>query len=111
MFGDVNIILTVHSVDYINTYQRICPQKNIDLLEKHAKQGELDTILLTSGTRVMNFFALVEAIKNSSWINDVTLLLGSPRMQKEIPESFQGTLAIAEDPSDETLYKKLTEIC
>jgi len=105
------LLQIANSVDFINTYQRICPQKNLDSLEKHAMQAELDIILLTSGTSVMNFFALVAANKNSSWINDVTLLLGSPRMQKEIPESFQGTLAIAEDPSDETLYRKLTEIC
>ena len=98
-------------VDYINTYQRTCPQSNLDLLAKYAKKGELDTVLLTSGTSVKNFFDLATATKNSSWINDVTLLLGSPRMQKEIPKSFQGKLAIAEDPSDETLTKKLTEIC
>jgi uroporphyrinogen-III synthase len=105
------LLKTAASVDYINTYQRFCPQKELDVLEQHAKQAELDIILLTSGTSVMNFFALAAATKNSSWINEVTLVLGSPRMQKEIPESFQGTLAIAEDPSDETLYKKLTEIC
>lgn len=99
------------SVDYINTYQRVCPQTNLDMLEQHAKQGELDTVLLTSGTSVVNFFALATATKNASWINDVTLLLGSPRMQKKIPDSFQGKLVLAEDPSDETLYKKLIEIC
>ncbi len=98
------------SVDYINSYQRVCPQKELDLLEQHAKQGELDTVLLTSGTSVINFFALVTASKNASWINNVTLLLGSPRMQKKIPDSFQGKLAIAEDPSDETLYNKLAEL-
>ncbi|MCK5664587.1 MAG: uroporphyrinogen-III synthase [Thiotrichaceae bacterium] len=96
------------SVDYINTYQRICPQTNSDLLEQYAEQGELDIILLTSGTSVDNFFSLA---KSESWLNDITLLIGSPRMQKKIPDSFQGKLAIAEDPSDETLYKKLIEIC
>jgi len=98
------------NVDYINIYQRTCPQTNLDVLQQHANRGELDTVLLTSGTSVINFFALAASTKNASWINDVTLLLGSPRMQKEIPDSFQGKLAFAEDPSDETLYKKLTEI-
>lgn len=105
------LLQIANSVDYINTYQRICPQKTLNLLEQHAKQGELDVVLLTSGTSVKNFFALATATKNPNWIDDVTLLLGSPRMQKKIPDSFQGTLAIAEDPSDETLFKKLTEIC
>ncbi|MEE9310610.1 MAG: uroporphyrinogen-III synthase [Cocleimonas sp.] len=95
------------TVDYINTYQRTCPQKNLDLLAQHAKKGQLDTLVLTSGTSVKNFFELAN---NESWVNQLTLLIGSPRMQKKIPMSFQGKLAIAEDPSDETLTKKLAEI-
>jgi uroporphyrinogen-III synthase len=95
------------TVDYINTYQRICPQKSLGLLAQQAKKGELDTVLLTSGTSVKNFFGLLSVTKEISWVNNIKLLLGSPRMQKEIPESFQGKLAIAEDPSDETLFKKL----
>ncbi len=59
------LLKNAHSVDYINTYQRIFPQKNLDLLEQYAKQGELDTILLTSGTSVVNFFALVTATRIS----------------------------------------------
>ncbi|MCF6190366.1 MAG: uroporphyrinogen-III synthase [Cocleimonas sp.] len=95
------------SVDYINTYQRVFPQKDLDVLEQRAKQGELDVILLTSGTSVAKFFGLAQEV---NWINQLTLMLGSPRMQKKIPGSFQGKLLVAEDPSDETLYKKLTEI-
>ena len=94
------------SVDYINTYQRVCPQKDLDVLEQRTKQGELDVILLTSGTSVANFFTLAQ---EKNWINQLTLMLGSPRMQKKIPDSFQGKLLIAEDPSDETLFKKLTD--
>jgi len=94
------------SVEYINTYRRVCPQKDLDVLEQRAKQGELDVILLTSGTSVANFFGLAQ---EASWINQLTLMLGSPRMQKKIPDSFQGKLLVAEDPSDETLYKKLTD--
>ena len=94
------------SVDYLNVYQRVCPQKDLAVLEQRAKQGELDVILLTSGTSVANFFGLVHDL---NWVNQLTLILGSPRMQKKIPDSFQGKLLIAEDPSDETLYKKLTD--
>ena len=95
------------SVDYINTYQRICPQKDLVALEQYANQGKLDAILLTSGTSVERFFYLA---KGSNWINTITLVIGSPRMEKKIPECFQGKLVIVEDPSDETLYKTLTEI-
>ncbi len=93
------------SVDYINTYQRVCPQIDLDALEQRAKQGELDVVLLTSGTSVANFFGLAQ---EADWVNQLTLLLGSTRMQKKIPDSFQGKLLVAEDPSDETLYEKLT---
>ncbi len=95
------------TVEYINAYQRICPQKSLAVLEKYANEDKLDAVLLTSGTSVENFFALA---KTHDWINNVTLVLGSPRMEKKIPMSFQGKLAIAEDPSDETLLKKLNEI-
>ena len=95
------------TVDYINTYQRICPQKDLVVLEQYANKGKLDTVLLTSGASVENFFRLTNKAR---WVNTLTLMIGSPRMQKKIPNSFQGKLVIAEDPSDETLYKKLTEI-
>jgi len=101
------LLQTAASVDYINVYQRQCPQNSLSVLEGKAQQGELDIILLTSGTSVENFFSLV---KNEKWIDQLILLLGSPRMQKKIPESFQGKLLVAEDPSDETLFKKLTAI-
>ncbi len=96
------------SVDYINVYQRICPQQNLVVLEQYANQGKLDVILLTSGASADNFFSLAS---NARWINTLTLVLGSPRMQKKIPDSFQGKLVTAEDPSDETLTKKLVELC
>jgi len=94
-------------VDYINVYKRNCPQDSLMELKKQYEQGKLDTILFTSGTSINHFFNLV---KGDNWVDGLTLLIGSSRMQKEIPESFQGKLVIAEDPSDETLYKKLTEI-
>lgn len=101
--------ITAETVNYINTYQRIYPQKSLDLLVQKNKNRKGDTILLTSGTSVENFFDLIKTSKELDWVNSLTLILGSPRMQKKIPESFQGKLAIAEDPSDETIYKELTQ--
>lgn len=98
-------------VEYINVYQRECPQKNLNVLEQHAKNNKLDIILLTSGSSVCHFFDLVENHKKSKqWINKLTLLLGSSRMQKKIPDHFQGKILIAEDPSDETLCEELKTI-
>ncbi len=97
-------------VDYINAYKRTCPQNDLLTLKSYYEQDRLDTVLLTSGTSVTNFFNLVNKLeKENDWVNNLTLLLGSPRMQKKIPSSFQGKLLIADDPSDETLFEKLIE--
>ncbi len=93
------------NVDYINTYQQHCPQTNVDTLKQHWQRKELDIIMLTSGSSVANLFNLT---KDEDWINHVTLLLGSQRMRHYIPSGFKGDLLIADDPSDETLFKKLT---
>ncbi|MEH6455389.1 MAG: uroporphyrinogen-III synthase [Cocleimonas sp.] len=100
-----NLIDLGASVDYIDVYSRHCPQKNLDQLKTACLQNELDVILLTSASSTASFFELA---KDEDWINGVTLLIGSSRMQHEIPDWFKGKILIAEDPSDETLFKKLT---
>lgn len=94
------------SVDHIDVYKRHCPQTNITPLKQQYQQGELDIIMLTSGSSATNLFKLA---KHEDWINNVTLLMGSQRMQQHVPTCFSGNLLIADDPSDETLFKKLTE--
>ena len=91
-------------VDYIDVYRRNYPQKNLKALKEFWDLGELDIILLTSATSVSHFFKLAE---NEPWANNLPLLLGSQRMQHEIPDGFRGKIMIAEDPSDETLYRRL----
>jgi len=94
-------------VDYIDTYQRYCPQTDANILKQHWQRKELDIIMLTSGSSVANLFKLT---KDEDWINHVTLLLGSQRMQQYVPDGFSGQLLIADDPSDETLFNKLKTI-
>jgi len=91
-------------VDYINTYQRRCPQTDARYLKQQWQRKELDIIMLTSGSSVANLFKLT---KGEDWINHVTLLLGSQRMKQYIPSDFNGQLLIADEPSDETLFKTL----
>jgi len=94
------------SVDYMDVYSRHCPQTNLHQLEKQWKKGKVDAITLTSASSTANFFALA---KNDTWLDEVTLLIGSSRMQHEIPIEFRGKILVAEDPSDETLLQKLTD--
>ncbi len=100
-----NLIALGASVDYIDVYSRHCPQQNLSELRAAHQQNKLDVVLLTSASSTASFFKLA---KNEQWINELTLLIGSPRMQHEIPAQFKGKILIAEDPSDETLFKKLT---
>jgi len=93
------------SVDYIDVYSRHCPQQNLKQLKISWQQNKLDVVLLTSASSTASFFELA---KNEDWVNELTLLIGSSRMQHEIPAQFKGKILIAEDPSDETLFKKLT---
>jgi len=93
------------NVDYIDTYQRHCPQTDTHILKQHWQRKELDIIMLTSGSSVANLFNLS---KGDDWINHVTLLIGSQRMQRYIPSSFTGRLLIADDPSGETLLEVLS---
>ncbi len=94
-------------VDYFDVYRRSCPQYNLDTIKQHWEEKKLDIILLSSGASVKNFFNLSE---NEQWMDNLTLLLGSPRMRKIVPEFFQGEILIAEDPSDETIIKELEAI-
>ena len=92
-------------VDYIDVYSKHCPQKNLNELRTAFNNKELDIVLLTSASSTANFFALSN---NERWIDEITLLIGSSRMQHEIPSEFKGKILIADDPSDETLLNKLT---
>ena len=100
-----NLISLGASVDYIDVYSRHCPQKNLNELKIAHDQNKLDVVLLTSASSTANFFELA---KNEEWVSELTLLIGSPRMQHEIPSQFKGKILIAEDPSDETLLNTLT---
>ncbi len=104
-------------INTIEVYRRTCPNHNIDFLKKYHQHQELDIIILTSGFSVCNFFTLAGNLSDSSkagannkedWIDSLTLLLGSERLQKYVPDNFKGRVIFAEDPSDETLLKELS---
>ncbi len=94
-------------VEYIDVYQRVFPQSNLEPLHQHLKNKQLDIILITSGNSLTNLFKFLAA---NEWLNKITLLLGSERIKAHLLKTYnnyQGTLLCAPDPSDETLYKEL----
>jgi len=95
------------NVDHVNVYRRVCPQTNADLLKQHWRRGELDIIVLTSGTSVENLFQLANG---EEWLKQTKLLLGSRRIQQHIPEHYRGGMLYIDNPSDETLYSALNDL-
>lgn len=94
------------NVDYITVYTRHCPQKDLKLLTKHFNHNELDIILISSGNSLANLFSLQA---ENSWLNNVSLLLGSERIKQQVLKiaNYHGELLSTEDPNDEKVYQQL----
>lgn len=93
-------------VQYIDVYKRVSPQKNLKVLEQQFNKNQLDIILITSGTSLINLFKF--SVDNK-WLEKTSLLIGSKRIKKQLIKSykFHGKVLSASDPSDETLYQEL----
>ncbi len=96
-------------VEYIELYQRSCPQSSLRTLEIQAKKSQLDMILITSGTSIEHLFALQAQNDNNDWLNSAPLLVGSERIRQQVLRytSHHGTLLSTTNPSDENLFEKL----
>jgi uroporphyrinogen-III synthase len=92
------------NVTYANVYARRCPVDNIEQLKLHYYQHKLDIIVLTSGESLQHLLRLAN---NEQWLTQIPLLVGSQRIKKKFQQHFTGTIWVAPDPSDETIYKYL----
>lgn len=92
-------------VDYLDVYRRICPADDLLPIVKLREQSGLDIIVLTSVESLQNLFRLGSG---ESWLDHVTLLVGSERIAETVRQtSHIGNVLIATDPSDETIYRRL----
>ena len=94
------------SVDYLDVYRRIKPApltwQQLHHLKTHASRL---IISFTSAESVHNFLAL---INNSLDLSKLTLLVGGTRIaQTARMVGFSGTMLVADDPSDESMFKAL----
>jgi len=96
-------------VEYINVYRRYCPQTSLDELRLANQQQALDIIMLTSVQSATNLFDLQSGEVDNDWLSKVTLLVGSERIKRKLlsSEYKTGKLLVADDPSDETMLKRL----
>lgn len=94
------------SVDYINVYQRFCPQVDLLQLSKHYRNNEIDMMLISSGSGLESLYAFYS---NNYWLDDVNLLVGSPRIKNLVIRNTDHaeSILVAEDPSDNEFYRKL----
>lgn len=94
-------------VDYVDVYQRICPQNDISALKQLHDRQQLDIIAITSSEGLLNLLALLD---NPEWIKTVPLLLGSQRMAATARQvGFTGQMVIADNPSDEAMLAALSQ--
>ena len=97
-------------VSYINVYKRILPQTSAQSLKQHYQNKQLDIILITSGSSLINLFSF---LPDNPWLNKVNLLLGSERIKTLMTEQYpkhKGKIYTAPDPSDETFYQQLKSL-
>ncbi len=95
-------------VDYIDVYQRRCPQTNLDALDAYYNQSQLDMILITSAGSLENLF---QFRANYPWLNRVNLMVGSERIKHKAERmpGFGGDLLATQEPSDEAFYRRLLQ--
>jgi uroporphyrinogen-III synthase len=93
------------SVTQVEVYQRVCPKIDASQLKQHHEQQQLDIIALTSSEGILNLVAMLD---NPAWIKRLPLLVGSPRMRETARQAgFDGTLIMADNPSDEAMLQAL----
>jgi len=95
-------------VTYIDVYQRVFPQDNLDRLDMHYQHHELDLILLSSGESLDNLFKFEDAYP---WLDKVDLMVGSNRIKQQALQikNYHGNLIATEDPSDDTFFETLLD--
>jgi len=92
-------------VTYADVYQRKCPDTDGQLLKKHAQ--EITIITLTSSESAFNLFSIFQG---QAWLDDVPLLLGSPRIFDKLKSlKLSNTIIVAQNPSDESMLEALLQ--
>lgn len=96
-------------IEYANAYRRAKPQADSSQVMYHWSRGEIHIVAVTSTEILRNLFDLVGKL-GQMWLRKTPLLLGSERLQDTAKElGFKSTLVLADDPSDESMLKALTE--
>ena len=93
------------NVYFAESYQRINPQTDANLLGELWKKGELQAIIITS-SEAMRY--LLDLAGTSEWLRHVTLCVNHERIA-ELPTQFGLKVLVADAPGDEAMLNKLFE--
>jgi uroporphyrinogen-III synthase len=94
------------NVYFAESYRRINPQKNADLLAMQWRQNKLDAIIVTSSEAMRN---LLKMSKNAEWLRHVTLCVNHERIAEE-PQQLGLKVLVAKAPGDEAMLQCLSQL-
>ena len=87
------------NVYFAESYQRINPQTNTNLLDELWKKGELQAIIVTS-SEAMRY--LLDLAGDADWLHTVTIFVKHARIA-ELPLQLGLKVRIADEPGDDAM--------
>lgn len=93
-------------VYFAESYQRVNPQTDTIILDKHWQQQQLDALVVTSSEAMRYLLKLAE---NSPWLRHVTLCVNHERIA-ELPKALGLKVMVAAAPGDEAMLQCLARL-
>ena len=93
-------------VIFAESYRRINPQTDTQLLNHLWQHGKLDAIIVTSSEAMRN---LLEMSAESEWLRHITLCVNHARIA-ELPLQFGLKVLVADAPGDDAVIKCLSQL-
>lgn len=93
-------------VYFAESYQRINPQNNTELLNAQWQQNKLDAVIVTS-SEAMRY--LLKMAENETWLRHITLCVNHERIAEQ-PRQLGLKVLVAEAPGDEAMLQCLSQL-
>ncbi len=94
------------NVYFAESYRRVNPQKNTELLDAQWRQNKLDAVIVTS-SEAMRY--LLEMAGNAEWLRHITICVNHERIA-ELPRQLGLKVAVANAPGDEAMLQCLSQL-
>lgn len=94
------------NVYFAESYRRINPQENADLLEAQWRKNKLDAVIVTS-SEAMRY--LLQMAGHAEWLRHITLCVNHERIAEE-PRKLGLKVSVASAPEDEAMLQCLSQL-